>query len=93
MINPIMHDQMGGDHHATRAMPSMSLGELAALPAIVDLMTAARALAIGRTKAYDLARRGKFPCRVIKIEGSYRVPTAELQRVLGTGHAGTTSVV
>jgi hypothetical protein len=62
----------------------MTLGELDALPAIVDLMTAARAFAIGRTKAYDLARRGKFPCQVIKIEGVYRVPTAEPHRLLGT---------
>jgi hypothetical protein len=27
----------------------------------VDLMTAARALGLGRTKAYDLARRQQFP--------------------------------
>jgi hypothetical protein len=29
--------------------------------ATVDLMTAARALGLGRTKAYDLARRQQFP--------------------------------
>ena len=33
----------------------------------VDLMTAALALGMGRTKAYDLARRDQFPCRVIRI--------------------------
>lgn len=84
MTDQTTYEQTGGDHHTTRAMLTMTLGELAALPAIVDLMTAARALAIGRTKAYDLARRGKFPCRVIRIEGTYRVPTAELHRLLGT---------
>jgi hypothetical protein len=31
-----------------------------------DLMTAARALGLGRTKAYDLARRQQFPCRVLR---------------------------
>ena len=30
-----------------------------------------------------LARRGEFPCRVIHVGSSYRVPTAELLRVLG----------
>jgi hypothetical protein len=38
-------------------------------------MTAARALGLGRTKAYDLARRQQFPCRVIGIGDTYRVPT------------------
>ena len=36
-------------------------------------MTAARILGIGRTKAYDLARRGKFPCLVIRVGDLYRV--------------------
>jgi len=56
---------------------------LLALPAIVDLQTAARAFDLGRTKAYDLARTGQFPCRVLRINNAYRVPTAELLRVLG----------
>jgi hypothetical protein len=51
--------------------------------ATVDLLTAARALGLGRTKAYDLARRGRFPCRVIRIGEIYRVPTAGLLELLG----------
>jgi len=43
--------------------------------ATVDLMTAARALGLGRTKAYELARRDQFPCRVIRIGDTYRIPT------------------
>ena len=43
--------------------------------ATVDLMTAAAALGLGRTKAYELARREQFPCRVIRIGEVYRVPT------------------
>jgi hypothetical protein len=46
-------------------------------------MTAARALGLGRTKAYDLARRQQFPCRVIRIGDTYRVPTASLLELLG----------
>jgi hypothetical protein len=49
----------------------------------VDLMTAALALGMGRTKAYDLARRDEFPCRVIRIGETYRVPTAGLLELLG----------
>jgi hypothetical protein len=35
--------------------------------ATVDLMTVARALGLGRTQAYELARREQFPCRVLRI--------------------------
>lgn len=69
----------------------LPLGEVAELPATVDLMTAARALQLGRTTAYRLAKSGEFPCRVVKIGALYRIPTAELLRVLGvdsrSGHA------
>ena len=62
---------------------AMTRAELLALPAVIDVTTAARALGLGRSTAYDLARRAKFPCRVLHIGSSYRVPTAELLRVLG----------
>lgn len=61
----------------------MSRSELLALPVAVDLPTAARALGLGRSTAYELARRQTFPCRVLQVGSSYRVPTAELLRVLG----------
>ena len=51
--------------------------------ATVDLMTAARALGLGRTKAYELAKQDRFPCRVIRIGDTYRVPTAGLLELLG----------
>ncbi|WP_443029660.1 helix-turn-helix domain-containing protein [Spirillospora sp. NBC_01491] len=43
---------------------------------------AARALGLSRTCAYDLAKRNKFPCRVIRIGTVYRVPTAGLLNLL-----------
>ncbi|RJQ75943.1 MerR family transcriptional regulator [Amycolatopsis panacis] len=61
----------------------MTAAEVAALPAVVDLMTAARALRIGRTSAYALARNGDFPCPVLRAGTGWRVPTAGLLRVLG----------
>jgi hypothetical protein len=39
----------------------MTTEEVLTLPAVVDLLTAARALGIGRTAAYTLARRGESP--------------------------------
>lgn len=61
----------------------LTLAEVAVLPAVVDLMTAARALGIGRTTAYALARGGQFPCPVLRVGGEYRVPTVGLLRMLG----------
>jgi hypothetical protein len=61
----------------------LTIDDLHSLPVTVDLMTAARALGIGRTKAYELARCGEFPCRIIRIGDLYRVATADLIRLLG----------
>ena len=63
-------------------MTPVTIAQLRAT-ATVDLMTAATALRLGRTKAYDLARRDQFPCRVLRIGETYRVPTAGLLELLG----------
>ncbi|MGW2306872.1 helix-turn-helix domain-containing protein [Actinomadura luteofluorescens] len=60
----------------------MSREELAALPTTTTIETAARALGLGRTRAYQLARENRFPCKVIRIGTSYRVITADLRRLL-----------
>ncbi|SEG79033.1 Helix-turn-helix domain-containing protein [Thermomonospora echinospora] len=61
----------------------LSPAEIRSLPVTIDLVTAGRALGVGRTKAYQLARAGRFPCRVLRIGRSYRVATADLLAVLG----------
>jgi hypothetical protein len=66
------------------------LAEVSQLPAVVDLVTAGRALGLGRTKSYQLARAGEFPCRVMRVGKSYLVPTAELLTLLGLDPGGTT---
>jgi Helix-turn-helix domain len=66
-------------------MPPLTFDELHALPTVVDLMTAARALDIGRTTAYQLAKAGEFPVRIIRVGTAYHVPTAELLKLLGVG--------
>jgi predicted DNA-binding transcriptional regulator AlpA len=63
--------------------------ELLALPATVDLVTAARALGIGRTTAYQLARAGEFPIPVLRLGARYRVVTSGLLAALGIEPAGT----
>ncbi|MEV4245251.1 hypothetical protein AB0J63_17775 [Streptosporangium canum] len=62
---------------------SLSTEELLALPVSVDLPTAGKAYGIGRTKSHELARRGEFPCRVLRVGHTYRVAKAELLRSLG----------
>jgi excisionase family DNA binding protein len=62
----------------------LTFDQLHALPTVVDFMTAARALGIGRSKAYQLAHDGQFPCRIIHIGTHYNIPTADLLQLLGT---------
>ena len=66
-------------------MTPLSIDEVQALPAVVDLRTACRALGIGRTTGYALAQRGDFPCPVLRIEAQYRVPSSGLRQLLGLG--------
>lgn len=60
----------------------LTRSELLALPAAVDVETAARAFGIGRTTAYALAKSDEFPCKVLRAGKAYRVITADLLRVL-----------
>lgn len=74
-------------------MRPLTFSELHTLPTVVDLMTAARALGIGRSKAYQLASTGEFPCRIIRIGTHYNIPTAELLKVLGVTPEQITTVM
>ncbi len=51
------------------------------LPAVLTIEEAARVLRIGRTAAYDAARRGDIPA--VRIGRSLRVPRARLEELLG----------
>jgi hypothetical protein len=66
----------------------MTREELLALPVSVDLMTAARALDMGRTTAHKLARTGRFPVKVLRVGNRYKVATADLLEALGMGDSG-----
>ncbi len=49
----------------------------------MNLQEAAARLGIGVTMAYQMASTGRFPCRVLKIGRIYRVPKADMERLLG----------
>jgi hypothetical protein len=49
-----------------------------ALPAVVDLPTAAAMLGIGRTLAYELVRTGRWPTPIIRVSRLIKVPTQPL---------------
>lgn len=61
----------------------MTREELLALPAAVDLETGNRALGLGRSKGYALAKQGQYPCKVLRLGKAYRVVTADLLELLG----------
>ena len=63
----------------------LTLAEVMTLPAVTDLISAGKALGIGRTRSYELARAGEFPCPVVRVGKTYRVPTADLLALLGMG--------
>jgi len=72
----------------TTQMKPMGRNELLALPVSVDLLTAGRALGVGRTTSYELARRGEFPTPVRRLGNRYRVTRADLLRALGVTEDG-----
>lgn len=61
----------------------MTPDEIDRLGVSCDLITAARALGIGKSTAYAAARAGTFPVRVLKVGSRYVVPTADLRTALG----------
>jgi hypothetical protein len=60
----------------------MTRDELLGLPAAISLDAANRALSIGRSTGYTLAKRGQYPVKVLRLGNAYRVITADLLRVL-----------
>jgi excisionase family DNA binding protein len=68
---------------ATPAGTTVRLDDLQSLPPTLDIETAAALLGIGRTLAYQLAKEGRFPCRVLRVGRRYLIPTGGLIRLLG----------
>lgn len=77
---PVLRDSFALARSSAR---SLTLADLLALPAVTDLVTAGKALGIGRTTSFELARAGRFPCPIIRVWRNYRVPAAGLLALLG----------
>lgn len=73
--------------------PALTVAEVLALPAAVDLVTAGRALGIGRTLAHELARAGEFPVPTLRLGVRYRVRRSDLLALLGVEDDRPTSAV
>ena len=74
-------------------MSPLTLAEVTALPAVVPLLTAARALGLSHNTAYRLVNRGVFPCRVTKTGDTCRVPALELLVLIGADRATVEAVL
>jgi len=70
----------GIDDEELAGMPTLS--EIHKWPATVNVPRAGLAFGLSRSHAYELASRGEFPARVIKVGGRYRVVTASIIRAL-----------
>jgi len=53
------------------------------LPPVVDVLTAAAILGIGRTAAYELIRIGQWPTPILRLGKLIRVPSAPLLDLVG----------
>lgn len=67
--------------------PTLTLDEIRTWPAVVDVSTAAKALGIAPSTAYEWLKLGQFPVRVISVRGRHRVVTAGLIHLLSQTEA------
>ena len=65
----------------------MDEDHLRQLPVVVNLVTAASVLGIGRTTAYELVRTGRWPTPILRLGNRIRVPTAALRELLSLSTA------
>lgn len=71
------------------ASEGMTVEELLALPAVVNLETAGKAWRLSHSTAAELARSEEFPCRVLQIGKRYKVRKVDLLQSLGLNMDGT----
>jgi excisionase family DNA binding protein len=72
-----------------RVVKTLTLDDIRAWPhPTFDIPTAARVLGVSRSYAFELARIGDFPCRLIRVGSRYRVPKSALLALLEDEPAG-----
>jgi len=67
----------------TNASLQMTVEQARNLPPVVDVLTAAAILGIGRTAAYELIRIGQWPTPILRFGKLIRVPSAPLLELVG----------
>ena len=67
----------------TNASLQMTVEQARNLPPVVDVLTAAAILGIGRTAAYELIRIGQWPTTILRVGKLIRVPSAPLLELVG----------
>jgi len=67
----------------TNASLQMTVEQARNLPPVVDVLTAAAILGIGRTAAYELIRLGQWPTPILRVGKLIRVPSAPLLELVG----------
>jgi hypothetical protein len=67
----------------TNASLQMTVEQARNLPPVVDVLTAAAILGIGRTAAYELIRIGQWPTPILRVGKLIRVPSAPLLELVG----------
>lgn len=72
----------------TSVQHRMSLNRAQELPAMVDVVTAATVLGIGRTAAYELIRTDAWPTPVLRLGKLIRIPTASLLELIQPPRSG-----
>jgi predicted DNA-binding transcriptional regulator AlpA len=60
----------------------LTMKQIRELPAAIDPATAAAALGMSRTWAFESLRRGDFPARALKVGGRWRVITSSVVELL-----------
>ena len=78
----------GGE--ATHLAP-LTRAQITALPAVVDVTTAAQVLGLSRTSVYERIRNGDWPTPVFRLGKLIRIPTAPLLELLGIETTGVDS--
>jgi hypothetical protein len=68
----------------------MNRSEIDALPAVVDVRTAARVMGLSRNRAYELVRSNEWPTPVFRLGKLIRIPTAPMLEMLGLAGAADT---
>ena len=67
----------------------MTIARAESLPPVVDVVTAAAILGIGRTAAYELIRTGTCPTPVLRLGKLIRIPTGPLLELIQLPRTGT----